>query len=83
MADLAELEKRSSLRARQPDPHLSAISTPLKVQEWSSLLSNHPDQQFVAYLVKGMSEGFHIGFDHSRELRSAKKNMKSATNTQR
>jgi len=57
----------------QPDPRLSAISTPLKAQEWSSLLSNHPDQQFVAYLVKGMSEGFHIGFDHSRELRSAKK----------
>jgi len=73
MADLAEVEKRSSLRARQPDPILSAISIPLKDQEWLSQLSNHPDQQFVAYLAKGMSEGFHIGFDHSWKLCSAKK----------
>ena len=42
-------------------------------------MSNYPDQQIVAYLVKGMSEGFHIGFEHSQKLCLAKKNMKSET----
>ena len=30
-------------------------------------------------LIEGISEGFRIGFDHSQKLRSAKRNMRSAT----
>ena len=41
-------------------------------------LSTHPDKEFVAYILQGINNGFHIGFDRkSSELRQAKGNMSS------
>ena len=41
---------------------LSRIKTPLVVEEWEKLLSRHPDREYGDYLLRGMKEGFRIGF---------------------
>ena len=58
---------------------LCAINTPLVVDEWRLQLRDHPDAEFVEYLLRGMTEGFHIGFNYQEySCRRAKRNMLSA-----
>ena len=59
-------------------PSLCAIVTPLKWAAWDSQLSTHPDQRFRSYIVNGIRFGFKVGFDYSRQLRSASANMASS-----
>ena len=54
------------------------MSSPLQLTEWESILESHPDQAFAQFLLCGISSGFRIGFDRSKEVRSAMKNMASA-----
>ena len=56
------------------------VHTPLKVHAWAAALVEHPDQEFVKYILNGITVGFRIGFNHSPgyELRSARRNMQSA-----
>ena len=54
------------------------IYSPLRVDEWHALLQAHPDQQYVAFLLRGMTFGFRIGFDRAQQLRPSKRNMQSA-----
>ncbi len=43
------------------------------------MLRDHPDQEFARYLVHGIREGFHIGFDRdSVKCHSGQRNMQSA-----
>ena len=35
--------------------------TPLDAAQWEILLADHPDRQFVKYLLSGIREGFRIG----------------------
>ena len=58
---------------------IQQIRTPLSWQEWASRLSGHPDQQFAQYVLQGIAQGFHIGFDPRCRLQPAKHNMRSAT----
>ena len=44
---------------------------------WEQYLRSHPDQRFAAFLRRGLSEGFRIGFNSGSSLRSAKGNMAS------
>ena len=37
-----------------------------------------PDQRFREYIVKGIKEGFRIGFDYSQKCQASKRNMSSA-----
>ena len=54
-------------------------STPLNHAMWSLLLSEHPDRQFVGFIVRGLRCGFRVGCRSSGpELRSATSNMFSA-----
>ena len=39
------------------------ISTPLKIEVWEKCLCNHPDKDFVAFILKGIKQGFRIGVD--------------------
>ena len=56
-----------------------AINSPLIVSEWQQQLDSHPDREFVQYLLKGMAEGFRIGFNYEQcNSSSAKRNMQSA-----
>ena len=43
---------------------LRHIESPLRVGVWKQLLSEHPDQQFAHYILKGLVEGFRIGFQY-------------------
>ena len=59
---------------------LLLITTPLKPTSWADELKHMPDRQLVDYLLRGMKDGFRIGFDRrSTRLVSAKANMLSAT----
>ena len=41
----------------------------LLLERWSSELMLHPDQYFVQYILSGIANGFHIGFDRHCPLR--------------
>ena len=60
------------------NPHLGTVSTPLVYKGWQEALSTHTDQTFAQYLLRGISNGFRIGFNRSHKLHSATKNMQSA-----
>ena len=76
-SDLLHLEAMRPAQA-VTDPRLLGIHSPLQVDEWSELLKAHPDQQYVAFLLRGMTFGFRVGFNRAQKLRPAKRNMKSA-----
>ena len=51
----------------------------INVPRWGGCLSCHLDRVFANLIVRGLEEGYHIGFDYSsRGCRSAKRNMRSA-----
>ena len=52
--------------------------SPLKAQVFARELASHPDQSAVRFVLDGLRSGFRLGFDHSRKLKSAKKNKPSA-----
>ena len=59
---------------------LAEVRTPLEVTEWKKALRTHPDGEFVHYLLKGISQGFRIGFKRELvRLNLAKRNMASAS----
>jgi hypothetical protein len=65
---------------RNVPPQLLSISTPLKWETWAGALQSHPDQEFAAYVVEGLKEGFRIGFDYAgHTCTPAKRNMLSAS----
>ena len=60
-------------------PEACKISTPLNVSAWSIYLWTHPHQDLAQFYVKGITEGFRIGFTyHSQFLKSARRNLESA-----
>ncbi len=42
----------------------SRVTTPMRVEEWEEALRTHPDRTYVSYLMRGLSQGFHIGFEY-------------------
>ena len=58
---------------------LQGIRTPLNVSAWREALRGHYDQTLAHYIVRGLNEGFRIGFDRSHSLVSTKRNLPSAT----
>ena len=56
---------------------LTEINTPLQWQAWETALSNHPDRQFVNYLLSGLRDGFRIGFSYPRPCHSSASNVHS------
>ena len=80
MEDLQTLSSRvPSSSTNSPPTTWYAINTPLRVDEWQQQLKEHPDPEFAEYLLRGMTEGFCIGFNYQDcTCKSAKRNMKSA-----
>ena len=65
----------SSSDVRVPQ-EATAITTLLNAMNWASLLSTHPNQELVQFLLTGISEGIRIGFKNSQKpLKSAKRNL--------
>ncbi len=82
MAHLLAIDKnlpvRDVLETRRI-PEWDHIVTPMRADEWDRLLSEHPDRRYHTYLVKGLREGFRIGFSYeSSRCLGAGSNMKSA-----
>ncbi len=61
----------------EPPEVLKEIVTPLHWETWDSKLLDHPDQRFRRYVVEGLRDGFKIGFDYGRSLKSVRRNMSS------
>ena len=51
----------------------------LPVEVWNLFLSSHPDQQFAAFLRRGIAAGFRIGYDRSHALCQASGNFPSVS----
>ena len=75
------IDSRKPGRAQSTIPEcLSRINTPLVVEEWEKLLSHHPDREYGDYLLRGMKEGFQIGFHYANCVcKRAGSNKKSAS----
>ena len=75
-ADLLALEAASPCS----NPVITDLPTichfPL-VSEWSPYLLSHPDQAFAAFIRRGLSSGFRIGFISSHNLRPPPANFQS------
>ena len=74
MDDLLALEATAT--GTGPAPFRPA--TPLKVAAWSKYLEGHPDQGFASYIVRGITQGFHIGASRAAiQFKSADRNLQS------
>ena len=51
--------------------------TPLVVAKFKKELANHPDASLVSYVIQGLEHELRLGFNHSVQLKSAKKNKAS------
>ena len=51
------------------------VFTPLVMKVWTHELSSHPDKIFTNYILQGIKNGFHIGFDRRQYICSATGNM--------
>ena len=38
-------------------------TTPLRVSAWEQASADHPDKEFIRYILTGISHGFHISFN--------------------
>ena len=76
----AQLLELDSCRPEAPvglSSALEHIQTPARLDIWKRELAGHPDQQFARFILKGLSSGFRIGFQHqSSRLHQAGVNMR-------
>jgi len=60
-------------------PGSSHVETPILHEVWDAALANHLDDSYSTYLLKGLREGFRVGFEYgSCRYTSARSNMQSA-----
>jgi len=79
-AHLLALERRKPQGERRVPPEWSRVWTPMVRDEWEQHLRGHPDRLFVEYLLRGMQDGFRVGFHYGLlSCSSAGANMKSAS----
>ena len=46
----------------------SRVTTPLKSEEWERELKDLPDQRCAEFVIRGISEGFRLGFGYASQL---------------
>ena len=79
-AQLLRLDSKRPSTARSVPASVAGVSSPLSLNlgEWWRRLQSHPDREFAGYILKGLENGFRVGFDCRTSLRSARHNMPSA-----
>ena len=83
MADLRAMDACRPLEASGVPDEVGVVSSPLVANEWETVLAGHPDREFAEFVVRGIREGFRIGFDYSCRLGgNIPKNMRSASENQ-
>lgn len=55
----------------------SVTGSPLNTAQWSKLLKDHPDKHYSQYILKGIQEGFRIGFNRHHQCQPATANLSS------
>lgn len=79
MDDLQAIDAHRPAVSSTVPAEVAVISSPLIPHEWEAALANHPDREFVEYVVRGIREGFRIGYDYKRQPKIKRpKNMRSA-----
>ena len=78
MEDLLKLEANLPAVLSHLPARALEIVTPLRVEAWHSHLHQFPDKRFSGFILRGLQEGFRIGFESVRPYRSSNRNMKSA-----
>ena len=77
--ELLQLEQCAPMVARPVAPQLAVIKTPLRVRALQQPLVQHPDGEFVKFVLRGIAGGLRIGFNYQRfSCKPARSNMKSA-----
>lgn len=57
--------------------------TPIKIDRLTPFLAQHPDQVFAAFVFRGLSFGFRIGFDRQlTQLKTTRRNHPSSTSNE-
>ena len=78
MEDLLSMEINSSKAIYKLPARTMALNSPLQTTEWKSQLSTFSDPRFYHFILRGLSNGFRIGFNGSQACQPAKRNMRSA-----
>ena len=79
MDDLRGLDACRPVGAQAVPAELQRIATPLHHGQWSVELRQHPDQEFASFLLRGLEQGFRIGFNYSaHRCGRTRRNMLSA-----
>ena len=79
MQDLGDLDARRPLKDPTIPAGVGVVNSTLVASEWEAVLASHPDREFAAFVVRGIQEGFRIGFDYRRQSgQKASRNMRSA-----
>jgi len=77
--DLLQLESYQPIISRNIPDNCKIITTPLVAGNWATALQGHPDQEFTQFILRGIRQGFCIGFDYrNHRTKSAVSNMVSA-----
>lgn len=78
--DLLELERCVPSEPKVIPHTLLSVVTPLKRLAWVKELHSHPDREFIDFILRGLENGFRIGFSYSKHVCvGAKRNMLSAS----
>lgn len=75
--DLLALEEISL--AGRPQAHESPVSGFLPLEDWAPFLDQHPDARFAAFIKRGITNRFRIGFNRSSALKKPQTNFQSVT----
>ena len=59
-------------------PSWPAVMTPIHLPVLAHNLQSHPDREFVAFIMEGLTNGFFIGYSQGTGLRSASHNHPSS-----
>ena len=80
MEELRVLGQRSPVGRHSSLPaRMAKIASPLRTEVWADMLKQLPDKECAEYLLRGLSEGFRIGYEYeTQKCRSARNNMQSA-----
>lgn len=62
-------------RLHAPPWVASRAATPLVRDRWRTEMAEHPDRQYVGYILQGIEFGFRIGFCRAYPIRPAASNM--------
>ena len=79
MATLQQLDGCQPRAQPRLPPGCGHVITPLRWRQWAQALAQHPDRQFVSYVVEGIRSGFRVGSNYAQvQYSPAKRNMPSA-----